>query len=107
MTSLAENGSMDTNEAKTKINATEGSKDELSELLAKYKSHIEILKSWTKDLLVDDPDTESGTLYDDIWILRYVLSNAKDPTSEKGLKQAENAIRRSILWRKEIAATLK
>ena len=107
MTSVAENGSVDAKEAKTKLNATEGSKDELSELLAKYKSHIEILKSWTKDVLVDDPDTESGTLYDDIWILRYVLSNAKDPTSEKGLKQAENAIRRSILWRKENAATLK
>ena len=76
MTSVAENGSVDAKEAKTKLNATEGSKDELSELLAKYKSHIEILKSWT-DVLVDDPDTESGTLYDDM-DLRYVLSNAKD-----------------------------
>ena len=82
--------------------------DELDLLLAKHRTYIETLKERVKDLLVDNPDTESETIYDDIWILRYVLSNIKNSAgAEKGLKQAENSMRRSILWRKENAKLLK
>ena len=43
-----------------------------------------------------------------IWVLRYVLSNIKgSPASDKGIKQAENSMRRSILWRKDNAKLLK
>ena len=81
--------------------------DELGQLLEFHEQHIEALKSNLKDLLVSNPETESGTKYDDIWILRYVLSNCADPKSDKGLKRAEDSIRKSISWRRKNAATLK
>ena len=81
--------------------------NELTALLNKHKNHIELLKTKVKDLLVDNADAESDTVYDDIWVLRYVLSNIKgSPASDKGIKQAENSMRRSILWRKDNAKLL-
>jgi hypothetical protein len=81
--------------------------DELGDLLELHRHKIEQLKERLSDILVDNPETVSGTNYDDIWILRYVLSNASDPASDKGIKKAEDSMRKSITWRRQHAAALK
>ena len=81
--------------------------DELGDLLELHRHKIEQLKERLSDILVDNPETVSGTNYDDIWILRYVLSNASDPASDKGIKKAEDSMRKSITWRRQHAVALK
>ena len=62
--------------------------------LLKYKDSIEKLKVSCSDVLnASECDPEVDLIYDDLFILRYVLSKKND------LKKAEAAIRECCRWR--------
>ena len=67
---------------------------DVKKLLEKYKDSIEKLKTNCKDILsLNGNDPGIDLIYDDIFILRYVLSK------KNNLKKAEEAIRVCCKWR--------
>eukprot|EP00945_MAST-04E_sp_MAST-4E-sp1_P002587 g2587.t1 len=67
---------------------------DVKKLLEKYKDSIEKLKTKCKDILsLNGNDPGIDLIYDDIFILRYVLSK------KNNLKKAEEAIRVCCKWR--------
>ena len=70
---------------------------DIDKLLAEHQSLIEDLRNRTKDVLSRDPSS-----YDDIFLLRYVLTHHK----KSGMAAAEDAIRKTIAWRTENSVVL-
>jgi hypothetical protein len=79
---------------------------EIDDLMDVHRKNLDTLRERLGDVLADRPEG-AGTKYDDIFLLRYLLSNAKNPNSEKGLDLAEGSIRRTVAWREENADILK
>ena len=75
---------------------------EIDDLMDLHKNHLKELKTRCADVL----DLKKYPHYDDIFCLRYLLSNAKNPNSDKGMDLAEAALRRTISWREENADLL-
>ena len=80
------------------VNVGGGMRLDIDRLLSENGKMIEELKNRTHDALSKDPAS-----YDDIFLLRYVLSYMK----RGGLDAAEVAIRKTIIWRTENSALLE
>ncbi len=70
---------------------------DIDKLLVEHKVQIDDLRSRTKDVLSKDPVS-----YDDIFLLRYVLTHSK----RGGMDTAEDAVRKTITWRTENSVVL-
>ena len=71
---------------------------DIDNLLIEHKSLIEELRSRTNDVLLKDPSS-----YDDIFLLRYVLTHYK----KGGMGAAADAVRKTIAWRTENSVVLE
>ena len=79
-----------------------GMRESLDELLVKYKSEIDTLRQKVTDVFPqDEPD-----FYDDLFIMRFVMTHSKGG-KECNYKDAEDALRKTIAWRKQHADLLK
>ena len=69
---------------------SEDDRPAISDLLEKYSTQVkEII-----DLLKDDPNYKPGTIHDDLWVLRYYLS-------QKNIRKAAQAAKATFRFRKE------
>ncbi len=80
------------------INCGGGMRLDIDKLLVEHQNLIEELRNRTNDVLLQDPAT-----YDDIFLLRYVLTHSK----KGGMDAAEDAVRKTITWRTENDVVLK
>ena len=60
---------------------------EIDDLMDLHRNHLDELKTRLADLKLEARDVTPP--YDDIFLLRYLLSNAKDPSASKGMDKAE------------------
>ena len=60
---------------------------EIDDLMDLHRKHLDELKTRLADLALESRDVTPP--YDDIFLLRYLLSNAKDPLADKGMDKAE------------------
>ena len=60
---------------------------EIDDLMDLHRKHLDELKTRLADLKLEARDVNPP--YDDIFLLRYLLSNAKDPLANKGMDKAE------------------
>jgi hypothetical protein len=79
------------------LNAGGGMRLDIDKLLVEHQSLIKGLRSRTEDVLLKDPVS-----YDDIFLLRYVLTHNK----RDGMDAAEDAVRKTIAWRSEKESVL-
>ena len=79
-----------------------GMRENVDELLQKYKTEIGTLRSKVADVFPQDqPD-----FYDDLFVMRFVMTHSKGG-KECNFKDAEDALRKTLAWRKQHAELLK
>jgi hypothetical protein len=80
------------------LNAGGGMRMNIDQLLEDHRAEINDLRSRTNDLLSSNP-----SFYDDIFLLRYVLTHSK----KGGMEIAADAVRKTVAWRKENSLILE
>jgi hypothetical protein len=79
-----------------------GMRENVDELLGKYKADIDDLRKKVADVMpTDQPD-----FYDDLFLMRFVMTHSKGG-KECNLKEAEDAVRKTIEWRTKHEELLK
>ena len=79
-----------------------GMRDNVDELLERYRPDIDSLRRRTKDVFpADQPD-----FYDDLFLLRFVMTHSKGGKECK-MEEAEDALRKTLTWRAQHAELLK
>jgi hypothetical protein len=80
------------------LNAGGGMRLDIDKLLEDHRVEISDLRARTSDLLASNP-----SFYDDIFLLRYILTHSK----KGGIDVAADAVRKTIAWRTENAEVLE
>jgi hypothetical protein len=70
---------------------------EIDDLMDLHRNHLNQLKERLSDLKLSKCDVTPP--YDDIFLLRYLLSNAKNPSSDKGIDTAEAVSKKHVMLR--------
>lgn len=76
---------------------TNGVRTPLSQLLAEHRATVEALQAELGDDLLQGPPPGDPLAYDEVWLLRYVLSFGR----KGGLPAAAGAARKALAWRRE------
>ena len=82
----------------SELNAGGGMRLDIDQLLDNHRSEISDLRARTSDLLSRNP-----SFYDDIFLLRYILTHSK----KGGIEVAADAVRKTIAWRTENEVVLE